>query len=52
MNHAFNAIVLAKYQVNYYHCPQCGFLQTKDPYWLSEASKDPINAEDTGLLSL
>ncbi len=51
MEHAFKAIVLGKYQVCYYHCPQCGFLQTEEPYWLSEAYKDPINVEDTGLLS-
>lgn len=51
MEDAFKAIVLSKYQVSYYHCPHCGFLQTEEPYWLVEAYKDPINAEDTGLLS-
>jgi hypothetical protein len=51
MEHAFKAMVLGKYQVCYYHCPHCGFLKTEDPYWLGEAYKDPINAEDTGLLS-
>jgi hypothetical protein len=51
MEIAFKAVVLGKYQVCYYHCPHCGFLQTEEPYWLGEAYKDPINAEDTGLLS-
>lgn len=51
MELAFKAMVLGKYQVCYYHCPQCGFLQTEDPYWLNEAYDDPINVEDTGLLS-
>ena len=51
MEYAFKAIVLSKYQVSYYHCPHCGFIQTEDPYWLDEAYKDPINVEDTGLLS-
>jgi hypothetical protein len=48
---AFKAMVLGKHQVSYYHCPQCGFLQTEDPYWLGESYKDPINTADTGLLS-
>jgi hypothetical protein len=48
---AFKELVLGNYQVSYYHCPQCGFLQTEDPYWLDEAYKNPINAEDTGLLA-
>ena len=51
MDDVFNALVLGKYKVSYYHCPQCGFLQTEDPYWLDEAYKDSINAADTGLLS-
>jgi len=51
MEEAFKAKVLDKYNVSYYHCPQCGFLQAEPPYWLDEAYKEPINAEDTGLLS-
>jgi hypothetical protein len=51
MDEAFKAKVLSKYQVSYYRCPHCGFIQTETPYWLDEAYKDPINAEDTGLLS-
>jgi len=51
MEMAFNALVLGKHQVNYFRCPHCGFLQTDEPYWLGEAYHDPINAEDTGLLS-
>jgi hypothetical protein len=48
---AFKAKVLDKYQVRYFHCPHCGFIQTETPTWIEEAYKDPINAEDTGLLS-
>jgi hypothetical protein len=51
MDEVFNALVLGKYQVRYHHCPHCGFLQTEDPFWLDEAYKEPINAEDTGLLT-
>ena len=46
----FSAILLQKYDVKYYHCSNCGFLQTEEPYWLEEAYKDPINIEDTGLI--
>jgi hypothetical protein len=51
MEDAFKALVLGKHEVTYYRCPHCGFLQTEAPYWLDEAYKNPINAEDTGLLS-
>ncbi|MDX1798890.1 MAG: class I SAM-dependent methyltransferase [Candidatus Lokiarchaeia archaeon] len=46
----FSATVLQKYEVKYYHCPYCGFLQTEEPYWLDEAYSFAIGAEDTGLL--
>lgn len=47
---AFNYLVLNKHSVNYFHCPNCGILQTEDPYWLNEAYSRPINISDTGLL--
>lgn len=46
----FAATVLRKYRVSYFHCDSCGFLQTENPYWLSEAYLDPINRSDCGLL--
>ncbi len=46
----FNAKVLNKYDVKYFHCPTCGFLQTEEPYWLSEAYSESINLSDTGYL--
>jgi len=46
----FSATVLQKYDVKYYHCPVCGFLQTEEPYWLDEAYGSAIGIEDTGLL--
>ena len=46
----FKAKILIKYDVSYFHCPNCGFLQTEEPYWLDEAYQDPINASDTGYL--
>lgn len=39
----FKAKILKKYDVSYFHCENCGFLQTEEPHWLSEAYKSPIN---------
>jgi len=44
-------MILNKYTIDYFHCPNCGFLQTQEPFWLDEAYKDPINISDTGYLS-
>jgi hypothetical protein len=48
-NEVFSAKVLNKYNVKYYHCPSCGFLQTEEPYWLNEAYKSAIGIADTGI---
>ncbi|MEJ2105601.1 MAG: hypothetical protein P8X47_13660, partial [Ignavibacteriaceae bacterium] len=45
----FSAKVLNKYNVKYYHCLSCGFLQTEEPYWLDEAYKSAIGIADTGI---
>ncbi|MEJ2506837.1 MAG: hypothetical protein P8Y81_11315 [Ignavibacteriaceae bacterium] len=50
--YVFSATVLQKYDVKYFHCPECGFLQTEEPYWLDEAYSSAIGAEDTGLIAL
>lgn len=47
----FAAKILRKYEVKYFYCEDCGFLQTEQPFWLSEAYKSPINVSDTGCLS-
>lgn len=46
-----SAYVLNKYNVSYYICSNCGFIQTEDPYWLSEAYSDEIADSDIGILS-
>jgi len=46
----FNHQLLDKYDVRYFFCKNCKFLQTEEPYWLEEAYKNPINAMDTGYL--
>ena len=48
-NEVFSAKVLNKYNVKYYHCPNCNFLQTEEPYWLTEAYKSAIGIADTGI---
>ena len=39
-----------KYQIKYFYCEYCGFLQTENPFWLDEAYSNPINIEDTRYL--
>lgn len=46
----FSAKILHKYDIDYYHCSNCGFLQTEEPYWLIESYDSAISIEDTGLL--
>jgi len=51
MNHSFfSGAVLEKYNINYYYCQNCGFIQTEYPHWLEEAYSKPINVSDTGYL--
>jgi len=47
---AFTTAILKKYEVSYYECTQCGFVQTEQPYWLEEAYANPINVSDTGIV--
>lgn len=39
------------YNVEYYDCSSCGYVQTEDPWWLDEAYSSAINASDTGILA-
>lgn len=48
---AFKTTILKKYQVNFYKCEKCGFLQSEDPYWLQESYTEAINLSDTGILA-
>ncbi len=47
----FSAKILNKYDVKYYYCNNCGFLQTEEPYWLKEAYSNPISIIDTGIMA-
>jgi hypothetical protein len=50
MNKIFTAKVLNKYDVGYFQCPECLFIQTENPYWLEEAYSSAITLLDIGLL--
>jgi len=48
----FNARIMNKYDIDYFLCPTCGFLQTEDPHWLKESyAKGAISSLDTGVLT-
>lgn len=47
----FSARVVNNYDVEYFHCDDCEYLSTENPYWLDEAYKRAINISDTGLIS-
>ncbi len=44
----FNSLVLCKYNIEYYQCDSCGFVQTEFPFWLSEAYSSAISDLDIG----
>lgn len=46
----FEAVVLNRYKAVYELCRACGFLFVRNPGWLREAYKNPINLVDTGIL--
>lgn len=50
-NHFDNGIILNKYNINFYKCTNCGFIQTETPFWLEESYSNAITKSDIGLLS-
>ena len=46
----FTEKILNKYQVKYFQCTDCKFIQTEEPYWLSEAYQNAIAKLDIGLI--
>lgn len=47
----FEKKVLQKYNVAYFKCTSCGFLQTEESYWLEEAYKLPFTPLDVKIVS-
>lgn len=50
MKPLFKKIILDIYDVQYFICPQCGYLRTESPYWLEEAYASAIARTDVGLI--
>lgn len=46
-SYVFSLSLISRYNVSYYRCNSCKSLQTENPYWLSEAYKDPVRYTDT-----
>lgn len=46
----FKAKILNKYDVQYFKCSKCEFIQTEKPYWLEEAYTHAIADLDVGLV--
>ena len=44
------ARILNKYEVSYYQCSKCGFVQTENPFWLTEAYSNAITSSDLGYI--
>ena len=44
------AKIMSKYQIKYFRCEKCGFIQTEEPYWLTEAYSEAITDSDIGLI--
>src|SRR3954462_13262903 len=44
-------VVLGRYDVQFFRCPSCGFVQTEDPFWLEESYSRAINRLDVGYVS-
>lgn len=43
--------LLKKYNVRYFRCRACGFIQTEEPFWLDEVYAKAINHSDVGILT-
>lgn len=46
----FRRKILEKYDIDYFQCSSCQFIQTEEPYWLKEAYRQSLNIEDTGII--
>jgi hypothetical protein len=49
-NKKFEGNILKKYRVRYFQCSNCGFIQTDEAFWLTEAYSSAITTLDIGLL--
>lgn len=42
--------IMNKYEISYYYCHSCEFIQTEEPYWIEEAYTETINLTDVGIM--
>ncbi|TAE73014.1 MAG: class I SAM-dependent methyltransferase [Bacteroidetes bacterium] len=47
----FHKKVMFKYEVDYYSCDNCKFVQIIEPHWLEEAYSNAITSTDIGLVA-
>ena len=47
----FSGKILNKYEIDYFQCVDCGFIQTEKPFWLNESYSSAIASTDIGLVS-
>lgn len=47
----FMASVLHKYDIEYFQCNTCSFIQTEEVFWIEEAYSNAITSLDIGLIS-
>lgn len=45
------ALLMEKYDVEYFQCRSCGFICTEEPYWLEESYSTAITKSDLGLVN-
>lgn len=50
INEIFGGLIIS-YNIHYFECSNCRYVQTESPYWLDEAYQDPINISDVGILA-
>lgn len=46
----FATKIVNKYNIDYFHCRNCHFIQTEEPHWLEEVYKESINTTDVGYI--
>jgi hypothetical protein len=50
-NYLWNGRLLDLKEIRYFECPDCGYVQTENPYWLERAYSEAINDSDTGIMA-
>jgi hypothetical protein len=50
-NPIFKSKILNKYEVDYFRCRECNFVQFKEVFWFDEAYKNSISDDDTGYVT-